>query len=163
MTVLGGSPCFADGMPLDGDGGGACVVVGFNASVPSGGQAIPSGVETTVNWSSKANEVPAGFMNLATETATIPFDGRYVVNTGVELVTAAAGSVYLRLYVSGAYAGGNSGYAGLATTITPSFGYTKFFTAGQTVQVRVFQNTGFAVSLIGCCAQSFLNISGWCL
>jgi hypothetical protein len=149
---LGGPACFSDGLPLDGAGG--CVDVGFWAYRATTNQTIAPTVETVVNLTNKADESPVGVFNLTTDTFTAPITGRYVFSASVELVTAAAGSAYLRIYIGGTYRWGASDQSSLATTLTPCLSLVTWMTSGTTAQIRIYQNTGFNATLIGCCNQS---------
>jgi hypothetical protein len=126
--------------------------------------AVPSGVEVLVGFLlTSATDNPLNFYSTVGNIATVPVTGRYVMTTGVEIVTAAAGSAFLRLYINGVYAGASSDEASTATTLTPNFALTKYLFAGDTVRPTVFQNTGFAATLIGCCNQLFFSMSACCV
>ncbi len=138
------------------NGGAGQADIGFYAW-RNANQAITSGLETLVNWTNKSDENPAGIMNLTTEIFTAPNRGRYSFTSGVEMVIAARGSCYLRFYKNGVYQGGSSDEGSLATTLTPNFAIVTWMEVGDTAQIRVFQNSGFAASLIGCCNQLFFS------
>lgn len=156
--------CFGNGQTLNGDTpSGACDPVNFWA-YRNANQAISSGVEQLIDWNNKlVTENPVGFMNLATDIATIPTNGTYVLSSSIEITIAAAGSCYLRWYLNNTYRGASSDYHGTAGTIVLNFAATRYLFAGDTIEMRVFQNTGFAASLIGCCNQLFFSCSSICL
>lgn len=129
--------------------------VGFKAI--TSGMSITSGLETNINWTSKSQESPVGVFNLATDLFTAPVDGRYVFTSSLELVLGARGACYNRFYISGTYIGSASDETSIAGTVTPTMSCVTWMTAGQTAQIRIFQNSGFAGSLIGCCNQSFFS------
>lgn len=120
-------------------------------------QTISSGLDTPVNWTNKSDENPAGIMNLTTDLFTAPNRGRYSFTTGIEMTIAARGSCYLRFYKNAVYRGGASDEGSIATTLTPNFAIVIWMEVGDTAQVTVFQNSGFAASLIGCCNQLFFS------
>lgn len=121
-------------------------------------QAITSGVETVVNWTNKRDENPTGIMNLTTDTFTAPQAGRYIITAGVEMTIAARGSCYIRVYKNNVYQGSDSDEGSIATTVTPSVSQKDWLNANDTIQIRVFQNTGFAATLIGCCNNLWFSV-----
>ncbi len=156
--------CFGNGQELNGGTpSGACDPVNFWA-YRDANQAISSGLETVVDWNNKlVTENPVGFMNLTTNIATIPSNGTYVVSSSIEMSIAAAGSGYLRWYLNNTYRGSSSDYHATAGVIVLNFAATRYLFAGDTIEMRVFENTGFAASLIGCCNQLFFSCSSICL
>lgn len=156
--------CFGNGQELNGGApSGACDPVNFWA-YRDANQAITSGVEALIDWNNKlVTENPAGFMNLTTNIATIPSNGTYVLSSSIEMTVAAAGSGYLRWYLNGTYRGAQTVYSDIANTIVLNFAATRYLFANDTIEMRVFQNTGFAASLIGCCNQLFFSCSSICL
>jgi len=142
--------CFLGGVPVccDGGGGGA-PNVGYEAYRTTNLSIAPT-VETLINWNSKAFENPVGVFNLTTDRFTAPTEGRYSFTGGIKLDTAAAGSVYLRIYRGANFVTEQSVYSNVANTLSPSVSAILWLTAGQTVEARVFQNTGFFSTLQGC-------------
>ncbi len=147
--------CFYDGVEVGGPGGG-CENVGFYATRMSN-QAIASGVETPVNFTSVMDANPVGVFSTATDLFTSPVEGRYVFTANFEMTIAARGSGYLRWYINGTYNGGASDEGSIATTLTPNSSIVYWLTVGETMQVRAFQNSGFAATLIGCCNQIWFS------
>lgn len=156
--------CYGNGVAINGGGGGtACDPINFWA-YRSSNMTIPPAVETRVDWTAKlGTENPVGFMNLTTDIATIPQNGTYVISSSVEMVTAAAGSGYLRWYLNSVYRGAQSDYIATAGTMVLNFAATRYLYSGDTIEMRVYQNTGFNASLIGCCNQLFFSASAICL
>lgn len=143
--------CFGNGKRLDG-----CLLYGFWAWSDQY-QAIPSGVETLVTWNQKRDENPAGMMDLATETATIPIEGWWTFTSSLEIVLAIRGNFYHRWYKNLVYVGGQSESYDIAGTVVTNAAFVDYFQIGDTVQVRCFQNTGVACNLIGCCNQLWFS------
>lgn len=155
--------CFYGGEPPNGDG--ACIDVGFYAWRDLN-QAISSGLETVIDWTMKlATENPSGIMSLATDTFTVPAGsaGRYTITSGIEMTIAARGSCYLRCYHNGVYNGSSSDEGSIATTLTPNYALIKYLAVGDTIQMRVFQNSGFAATIVGCCDQNWFSASSHCV
>jgi len=154
--------CFLDGEPPNGGGGGSCTNVGFYA-YRNANQTISSGLETVILFSNKwATESPAGVFNIGTDTFTAPVEGRYVFSSSVEMTLAARGSCQLRYYFNSVYRGSASDESSIAGTVIPNFAITHYMRVNDTCQMRVWQNSGFAASLIGCCNQLFFSGSLIC-
>ena len=148
--------CFYDGVEAGGPGGDGCENVGFYATRLSN-QAIGSGVEQVVNFTSVMDDNPVGVFSTATDLFTAPVEGRYVFTANVEMTIAARGSCYLRWYINTVYNGGASDEGSIPTTLTPNSSLVYWLSIGDTIQVRVFQNTGFAATLVGCCNQIWFS------
>ena len=154
--------CFGNGDLLNGESG-ECDPQNFWA-YRNANQSISSGLETLIDWNNKlGTENPTGFMNLTTDIATIPTNGNWVISSSIEMTLAAAGSGYLRWYLNNTYRGADSDYHNTAGTIVLNFAATRYLFAGDTIEMRVFQNSGFAASLIGCCNQLFFSATSSCL
>ena len=156
--------CFGNGQKLNGDApSGACDPQNFWA-YRNINQTISSGLETLIDWNNKlGTENPVGFMNLTTNIATIPSNGNWVISSSIEMTIAAAGSGYLRWYLNNTYRGADSDYHNTAGTIVLNFAATRYLFAGDTIEMRVFQNSGFTASLVGCCNQLFFSATSSCL
>lgn len=162
--------CFINGDPVDGGGGdGECSDIGFYAYTLSN-QVLSSGIDVDIYYTLKTEENPIGSFSLTAGGLTIPAyytapeTGRYVFSAGIEANIAARGSLFLRFYHNNIIPGTTAGYQGsdsdevsLATVATPSFSWVTRLTAGDTVQARAFQNSGFSATLVGCCAQIFFS------
>lgn len=155
--------CFFGGKPPNGGGGdSSCNNTGFYA-YRTINQTISSGLETVIDFNAKwATESPLGVYNLTTDTFTAPVDGRYVFSSSIEMALAARGSCQLRYYYNGTYRGSDSDESSIPGTVIPAFAITHWMFQGDTCQMRVFQNSGFAASLIGCCNQLFFSGSLIC-
>lgn len=139
------------------DGGGGCSNVGFYA-YRNANQTISSGLETVIDFNLKwSTESPAGVFNLTTDTFTAPVTGRYSFSSSIEMTLSARGSCQLRYYFNNVYRGSDSDESSIAGTVIPGWAITHYMTAGDTCQMRVWQNSGFAASLIGCCNQLFFS------
>ncbi len=161
--------CFINGDPVDAPVGGECSDIGFFAYTTSN-QTLSSGIDKDIYLVLKRDENPVGSFSLTAGGLTIPAfytapeDGRYVFSAGIEANIAARGSLFLRCYINNLIPGTTAGYIGsdsdevsIATVATPNYSLVTRLSAGDTVQMRAFQNSGFTASLIGCCAQIWFS------
>jgi hypothetical protein len=136
------------------DNGVGNVDIGFLAvkDIP---QSVSSGVSTLLTFDSKLpDESPVGSFNLATNKYTVPQEGRYIFTIGSELSVAARGSGYLELWIDfGAgpiYKGSQSDESSVASGMALCYSLVHWVKAGDIVEARLFQNSGFNVNVIAC-------------
>ncbi len=144
--------CYGNGQKLD----CCCLPFGFFAYSDEY-HTIVSGVETLMDWNLKRDENPVGMMDLATDIATLPAEGWWTFTSSIECVLAIRGQFYLRFYKNGVYVGGQSESYDIAGTVVVNGALVDYFEAGDTVEIRVFQNSGFNCNLIGCCDQLWFS------
>lgn len=115
-------------------------------------QSIPSGTTTTVSFDTEAADIGNMFDPAAPDRLTIPRAGTYVVSAGARFTSSDTGARVLFITVTGhSFAAGAAtpagAYGGEAARLTASGVYR--FAAGDIVQLRVFQNSGGALNLVG--------------
>lgn len=159
--TLGGPPCFGNGQPLDGMNGG-CGNYYTLAYKTSNGN-LPSGVPTTINFHTIEAENPAGFFNLASDIATIPYDGMYTVTATVETTLAAAGIYYGAIEINTVSYSLSSMDAIAAVTANLTMAITRYMTAGDQIRVRAQQNTGFLATIQGVQRRTCIAITSACI
>ena len=147
------SPCFGDGVLLDGGGAVAGCTPYYTAVYKVGSGTIPPTVKTGINYTNLISENPGGFFNLTTDVATIPFTGTWTITSTIEMITSAGGICFHGIEINE-----GSGYTVFSIDSNDVFSasycnlvcaVTKYLQAGNTVQFFVQQNTGFNATLNG--------------
>lgn len=104
------------------------------------GQAISTTTVTSISWDTETTDTDGFFAATSTTAATIPsgFDGRYIISVNATFTGAPSTRDFLNLKVgSRIYV-----FPGNATEQTLSGFAAQRMTAGDTVQVSVFQQSG---------------------
>jgi len=156
-------PCFANGKPWPEAGNGGCTP--YTSTVyRDGSQTLSTGAKTVVNFTNvEAGENPAGMFNLATDTATIPYTGTWVITATLEIIISGSGYIYGGIEVNGVpYAIDSDeifapGYGNVSLSVT------KYLTAGNTVQVWAQQYSGLNGTLNGVTRRVNCSISSICV
>lgn len=140
--------CLLGGVPPGGNGE-CCTEVGFFAERFNTAQTIPTGVETvigidTVLWDFRGDfSIPLNWFDA-------PFEGRYVFTASLDMTTAAAGNVEIRLYQNAVLRSNTNTYAPFAATMKVGCSCVLWLQPHETVQMRCFQITGFNATLVSC-------------
>jgi len=138
--------CFVNGAPLSLTAGQQNI--GFYA-YRNANMTISPSFETLITYNTKTNELPVGVFSTVTYRFTAPKDGRYSFTSAANLITAAAGSGYLRLYKNGTRIGEQSDYGNAAMTLSLEYSAVIWLAKTDWVEMRIFQNTGFNATLSG--------------
>lgn len=142
MTVMG--VCFVNGSPLvTGQQN-----IGFFA-YRNANMTISPASETVITFNTKTNESPSGCFSTSTYRFTAPKTGRYAFTASGDLITAAAGSGYLRLYKNSTQVAEQSVYGNAAMTLSIEVSVIIWMAKNDTIEARVYQNTGFNATLSG--------------
>lgn len=154
MTQIGGTPCFAGGVPLNGNGGNGCSTVGFDADRSTNQTISTAGTGVKIDWNVVAND-PGGDFSLASDYFVAPVEGRYTFTCNGKLITAAAGFCYLQFWLNGSSTTGTliteqGARAPSAATIAPNAARVIWLSANNTVEVWVLNTTGFNATWQGC-------------
>jgi hypothetical protein len=76
-----------------------------------------------------------------------------LAGTRLVLTLAAAGSCYIRMYINnltpgtGTPIGTSSATTSIAAVVSPSLSGVHWLSVGDTVQMRIYQNSGFAATM----------------
>jgi len=154
MTIYGGPPCFIGGVPANGGGGDVCSLVGFDAIRDINDTISTAGTGYKLNWTVKTAD-PGGDFNLTTDQFTAPVDGAYTFTCNGKFTTAAAGLIYLSLYLNGTSSTGTliteqTGRAPFASEIACNVARVIYLSAGDYVQAWVSQTTAQPMTFQGC-------------
>lgn len=114
-------------------------------------QSIPTGVTTAVLLDTEHVDNTAGMFAPTSATITIGDPGVYSVSAGGIWAIAAAGDRVCMIYVNGSEidGGGASAPGSAANLIRQSASQKVLLSAGDTVEMRVFQSSGGAVNFTG--------------
>lgn len=167
-VITGGT---IDGAAIGGTTPAAAKVTTLNASGndalgygTSNAQSIPNNANTTVTtWTKIFDRINANF-SASTGVFTAPADGIYQVSGQIVLAanTAAAGTVVEALVVANGAVVANgvlSRQAAASTVSAAQVSAICSLTAGQTIVLQAFQNSGGAIALSGIAANNYLFIN----
>lgn len=129
-------------------------------------QSIPNAAATTVTtWTKVSDRVNANF-NASTGVFTAPATGQYLVSAGLTFASGMTGgstiAISTRIIANGVTLAANPVQVPATTTVAISSTVTAIasLTAGQTIVIQAFQNSGAAVSLaVGSAFNNFVSIA----
>lgn len=158
--------CFGDGKLLDGDSGVGCTPY-YTGVYRSSSAVIAPTVKTPINFTNLIAENPAGFFNLVTDIATIPFTGNWTITSTIEMITAAGGICFhgIEINEGSGYViySIQSNYVAAASFVNLVCAVTKYLQAGDLVQFFVQQNTVANATLNGTQRRVNAHITSSCI
>lgn len=149
----GGSPVIHPDNYVGGGSGGPNV--GFFGYRAVGNQALASGLEVLIVVPDKVDD-DGGDFNTSTYQFTAPTVGRYVFACSIEITIAASGIGECRIYRNSTRQAEASDQSNVASTVKPCVAVALKLDAGDTVEVRAWENTGFAATL----QNNYLHFTG---
>ncbi|HDR8986932.1 TPA: hypothetical protein QDA89_005932 [Burkholderia vietnamiensis] len=146
--------------------GGALSASGNDALLynNSSAQSIPNNAATTITgWTKVSDRVNANF-NASTGTFTAPATGYYKVDAQVTFASGAGivgGSYLCQILVNGSAVAVGSKFSETTANVARSTSVSAVvsMTAGQTLTIQAYQNSGSAVTLVSSASQTLLSIS----
>ncbi|HDR9048751.1 TPA: hypothetical protein QDA94_002982 [Burkholderia vietnamiensis] len=146
--------------------GGALSASGNDALLynNSSAQSIPNNAATTITgWTKVSDRVNANF-NPSTGTFTAPATGYYKVDAQVTFASGAGivgGSYLCQILVNGSAVAVGSKFSETTANVARSTSVSAVvsMTAGQTLTIQAYQNSGSAVTLVSSASQTLLSIS----
>jgi hypothetical protein len=142
--------CFIGGQPPGNGADPCCEEVGFFAERFNTTQSISTGVETKIICDTVLMDNGRGDFSLINSWFLVPFTGRYSFDCSFDLTTAAGGPVECRLYQNAIKRSDESNHPTTAVTTKVGASATLWCAAGDTIDFRVFQTTGFTATLVSC-------------
>lgn len=122
----------------------------------SSSQSITTGVEAAVSFNIERYDIGGDYV---APTFTVPSSGFYNIQTCISLTMAATDVPRVRIYKNEIkIADGSDATAG-ASTVRPCASVTDLFAAGDEIEVRAFQTSGFTATLQGGEGDSFMSIT----
>jgi hypothetical protein len=134
-----------------GGSGGTAPNVGFYAYRTSGNITISSGSQEYIGFNAKRDDTGGDYTTATLQSYfTCPTAGRYVFAGHARMSISAAGLVIVQIWssVHGDVMEGGDSYT-QAGTVCPHVSATLYCDAGETIELRAYQLTGFAATLLG--------------
>jgi hypothetical protein len=128
--------------------GDAIIDVGFRSVKTSGTQAISSTVEAKVTFDAKTNDTDGNFDNVSQYRFTAPENGWYNFSATCSISMAVGGSAEIRMYVNATMERKGGQCISTAGIIFPNVSAEVYLTAGDTVEVRAYQASGSAATIL---------------
>jgi hypothetical protein len=116
-----------------------------------------TGTPVSPNFSAKVEERPSGAFDLSTNSFTAVRAGRYVFSGGIELIMAAAGSAFVQIEINSVFQNSSSSFTSTPGTISVSHTAIFWLDIGDSVRIRMFQDSGTNASLVGSAYKSFFT------
>jgi hypothetical protein len=128
-------------------GGNGTPNVGFYAYRTTSNQTLNNLTETKVQFNTDENDDGSDYDATTNYQFTAPSTGRYTFNAGLYVTLAAAGYCEIRLYVNSTLMRTGVSRTTAASNVFPTVGGTFKLSTNDTVEIRAFQNSGFASTI----------------
>lgn len=142
--------CTIGGKPPGNGGDPCCEEVGFFAERFYTNQATVTGVEAKIMCDTVLMDNGRGDFDLVNSWFLVPFDGRYSFDCSLDLSVGATGVCEVRLYQNAIKRSDESNHPPAAEVTKIGTSVTLWCLAGDTIDFRVYQITGFAASVVSC-------------